>query len=126
MIRLSYCCFVGGFDSLKTIPSEGRSGGIAVLWRSVDIKVGIVDENRQYIHMQCAFHGSPPFFLSAVYAIPHSNLRSVLWSKMRTISGTISTPWVVYEDFNDILLSSERRGGARCNVNRLTWFNDKG
>ncbi|KAI9126004.1 hypothetical protein K1719_003422 [Acacia pycnantha] len=114
-----------GFDSMEIIPSEGHSGGMAMIWKSSSIKVQIIDTNRQFFHVECELPDRPPFLLTSVYAIPHSNLRSILWSKLKGMSASITLPWVVLGDFNDIMAASERIGGVRCNHQRLKWFAEK-
>lgn len=89
------------------------------MWRTSDLNVRIIDTDRQFIHMNCELNGKPPFLMTAIYAIPHSHLRSTLWDKLEIFSYTITIPWVVYGDFNDILAVDERRGGARSNLNRI-------
>ncbi|KAI9118107.1 hypothetical protein K1719_010439 [Acacia pycnantha] len=101
-----------GFDSMKAIPSEGRSGGIVMLWKSDEIKVSIEEENRQFIHSICEFKGKPSFALTTTYAIPHSDLRSILWTRLKSLASSISCPWLVYGDLNDIMSSDERCGGC--------------
>ncbi|KAI9127554.1 hypothetical protein K1719_000547 [Acacia pycnantha] len=102
-----------GFDSMKSIPSVGFFGGMVMLWRSSSINVSIIEENRQFFLVLCELPDHSRFLLTSVYAIPHSNLRSVLWSKLKGMAAAINQPWLVIGDFNDILTSSERSGGAR-------------
>ncbi|KAK4282132.1 hypothetical protein QN277_013544 [Acacia crassicarpa] len=114
-----------GFDSMEIIPSQGLSGGMAMLWKSNCIKVQLIDTDRQFFHARCELPDPLLFFLTPIYAIPHSNLRSILWSKLKVLSAAISLPWIVLGDFNDIMSASERVGGVRCNPQRLKWFSDR-
>ncbi|KAI9074024.1 hypothetical protein K1719_044024 [Acacia pycnantha] len=98
---------------------------MAMLWRSSLINVSIIEEDRQYFHIQCVLPDQSRFLLTSVYAIPHSNLRSVLWTKLKGMATSINIPWLVIGDFNDILASSERSGGVRSNSHRIKWFNDR-
>ncbi|KAI9072596.1 hypothetical protein K1719_045432 [Acacia pycnantha] len=63
-----------GYDSIRIVPSVGRSGGIAMAWDSTLLSLTIIEENRQLIHMQCSRANLPTFLLTAIYAVPHSNL----------------------------------------------------
>ncbi|KAK4258510.1 hypothetical protein QN277_004952 [Acacia crassicarpa] len=114
-----------GFDSCCVVPSEGRSGGLGVFWRTSEIGASVLAIERQLIHLECLIPGIPAFNLTAVYGIPHSNLREQLWNSLLNFSASITRPWVVYGDFNDILSSQERIGGVRCNHRRINWFNNQ-
>ncbi|KAI9121943.1 hypothetical protein K1719_006632 [Acacia pycnantha] len=114
-----------GYDSLKYVPSEGRSGGLVILWKSDSVKIDLFEISRQFIHVRCELPGREPFLLTSVYAIPHSNLRSALWSKLKGLSSSILEPRVIIGDFNDILASNERIGGSQSNLSRMWWFNDQ-
>ncbi|KAI9089336.1 hypothetical protein K1719_029615 [Acacia pycnantha] len=114
-----------GFDSIRIIPSVGRSGGLAVAWNSNRVTLSILEENRQFFHLQCKFPLSPEFFLTAIYAVPHSNLRAVLWDNLLRISNNTSSPWSVVGDFNDIQSVEERIGGRSVSLSRIRWFQDR-
>ncbi|KAI9111205.1 hypothetical protein K1719_017816 [Acacia pycnantha] len=114
-----------GFDEVRVIPSSGRSGGLAVAWDTSRIIINIIEEERQFFHLHCSSASSPAFFLTTVYAIPHSNLRSVLWENLQRLSQSISIPWSIIGDFNDILSSGERSGGRGSNSSRMKWFQDR-
>lgn len=114
-----------GYDNISCVPSEGRSGGLVVIWDSSQVLVSILHKDRQFIHALCVVPGIPNFLLSSVYALPHSDFRTILWSKLKQLADTIFMPWIVWGDFNDILLDNERVGGAGGNRSRMRWFRDK-
>ncbi|KAI9112215.1 hypothetical protein K1719_016738 [Acacia pycnantha] len=102
-----------GFDSVRVIPSIGRSGGLAIAWKSSSIVVTILEEHRQIFHLHCQSSASPLFFLTAVYVIPHSNLRSELWSNLLRISHGVT---LLGERVNDCGLVDMGSFGPR-----MTW-----
>ncbi|XP_028803541.1 uncharacterized protein LOC114758643 [Neltuma alba] len=104
-----------GFDTVKMIPSEGRSGGMVAAWNSSIVNVLVLEEDRQYFHLQCQFPNIPTFLFTAIYVIPHSNYRQLLWAKLYHFSQGMALRWIVCGDFNDILFPTERIGGVRCN-----------
>ncbi|KAI9122383.1 hypothetical protein K1719_007072 [Acacia pycnantha] len=114
-----------GFDSYRVIPSEDRSGGLAIIWKSFQVSINLLEENRQFFHLQCHFPRRPSFFLTAIYAIPHSNIRSVLWANILRLANGIPAPWCVLGDFNDIRQACECIGGRTINFSRLRWFQDR-
>ena len=114
-----------GFDSFRCIPNEGRSGGLAMIWKSSQVSITVVEEDRQFFHLECKFPQVPIFYLTAIYAVPHSNLRAVLWANIFRLAQGISSPWCVLGDFNDIRSASERVGGGRANTSRIRWFQER-
>ncbi|KAI9090687.1 hypothetical protein K1719_028540 [Acacia pycnantha] len=114
-----------GFDSVRAIPSFGRSGGLTIAWKSNVISISVVEESCQFFHLHCQSLVSPSFFVTAVYVIPHSNLRSELWNDLLRISQSMSDPWSIIGDFNDILTADERIGGRGGNPQRMKWFQDR-
>ncbi|KAI9099114.1 hypothetical protein K1719_024881 [Acacia pycnantha] len=114
-----------GFDSIRIIPSVVRSGGMALAWHFSRLTVNILEENRQFFRLECKSDKHPAFLLTTIYAIPHSNLRSVLWDHLIRVSSSITSPWCVLGDFNDIRTSSERIGGRNVNPVRLQWFQNR-
>ncbi|KAI9089339.1 hypothetical protein K1719_029618 [Acacia pycnantha] len=114
-----------GYDASSFVPSSGRSGGLVLLWKSNRVRVTIIDRDRQFIHTECEAQGKPPFLMTQVYTIPHSNLCSILWSKLKILASGISKPWVVLSDFNDIMATSEGIGGAHSNTTRISSVNNR-
>ncbi|KAI9080372.1 hypothetical protein K1719_037766 [Acacia pycnantha] len=108
-----------GYDEVQIVPSVGRSGGLAVAWISTKVTVTILEKNRQFFHLKCQFGQELPFILTSVYAIPHSDLRSVLWDNLLRLSCSVNLPWCVIGDFNDVLTSAERVGGRSGNFRRM-------
>lgn len=119
------CLSSVGYDSIRIIPSVGKSGRLAVTWVSSRVSVIILEENRQFFHLQCQIDQSSPFLLTVVYAIPHSNHREILWANIQRLSKQISSPWCVLGDFNDILSAGERIGGRGGNRRRMMWFHEQ-
>lgn len=66
-------------------PSEGRLGGIVLLWRSNYIRVSKLFVDRQYIHVHCDVPSQSSFLLTAIYTVPHSNLRLALCAKSKSL-----------------------------------------
>ncbi|KAI9127465.1 hypothetical protein K1719_002024 [Acacia pycnantha] len=108
-----------GFDSLQVIPSLGQSGGLAVGWNSSRISVSVLEEDRQFFHLQCQLPQSYPFFITVVYSLPYVRDNSVLWDSLLRLSRTIASPWSVIGDFNEILSGNERIGGRGGSASRM-------
>ncbi|KAI9106682.1 hypothetical protein K1719_022210 [Acacia pycnantha] len=114
-----------GIRCFQTYAKRRTIGRISDALENSVSRVEVVSEDRQYIHVKCAFPGRSEFMLTAVYAVPHSNLRSLLWAKMKQFADSILTPWMAIGDFNDILALDERVGASVRNLRRIAWFNDR-
>ncbi|KAI9111825.1 hypothetical protein K1719_017515 [Acacia pycnantha] len=71
-----------GFDGLSYVPSLGRSGGILAAWNSSFIEVDVINLDRQSIHLRCRFPNEGWFFVTALYAIPDTRHKQILWSTL--------------------------------------------
>ncbi|XP_061340239.1 uncharacterized protein LOC133286803 [Gastrolobium bilobum] len=49
---------------------------------------------------------------AAIYVSPSQNIRNNLWEDLRALSNSISGPWVLGGDFNEISYSHEKKGGT--------------
>ncbi|KAI9128823.1 hypothetical protein K1719_000306 [Acacia pycnantha] len=114
-----------GYDGLSFVPRVGRSGGLVAVWKSNLISINVLKTDRQFIHMSCKLRGIESFLLTVVYVVPYESLKFSLWQDLQRLADHISIPWVVMVDFNDILMSDERVGGADINLGRLRKFQDR-
>lgn len=94
------------------IDSQGHSGGIWCLWDESLWRVDIIDSSDQFVHLQVTWKGRISWFISVVYASPRLAPRQILWDDLRAIADNMEEPWVILGDFNSIMVSHERRGGA--------------
>ncbi|KAI9074143.1 hypothetical protein K1719_043914 [Acacia pycnantha] len=114
-----------GFDGLAMVPSIGRSGGIVAAWKSNQVGVVVLKCNRQFIHLRSVGSNNRPLLITEVYAIPDAHHKGILWEELRQFASTISEPWIVIGDFNDVAVSSERVGGLGGNATRMSLFADR-
>ncbi|KAI9073164.1 hypothetical protein K1719_044870 [Acacia pycnantha] len=114
-----------GFDGNAFIPSVGRSGGLCAAWKSDRVDVEVMISNRQYFHLRISIEGMPDLLLTAIYSVLTPSLKQALWSDLRSMADSISSPWIVVGDFNDIASADERVGGSIINDARLKIFKDR-
>nr|KYP71396.1 Retrovirus-related Pol polyprotein LINE-1 [Cajanus cajan] len=57
-------------------------------------------------------HGDNSWFLTFIYASPHSQFRVELWRKLRNLSSGMTDYWCLLGDFNVVLRDHERQGGS--------------
>ncbi|XP_065631679.1 uncharacterized protein LOC136068452 [Quercus suber] len=98
------------FDGCFTVPTEGRGGGLALLW-----KAGVnvwVDSFSKY-HIDSVIHGGSiqAWRLTGFYGEPGTSLRSEGWNMLRMLSSKPLLPWCCFGDFNELVEVHDKRGG---------------
>ena len=102
----------------------GFSRGIWLLWNeSTSFSVEILTHSDHSQHALVKVN-SPPltFVLTAVYASPNFAKHKIFWNYLENIAATISLPWVLLEDFNDMISEDETLGGLPLNKTRIAAF----
>ena len=93
------------------VPSQGGSGGIAMLWES-DLNVELKSYTRYHID---AVVTDPTFGfkwrITGFYGNPNTNWRRESWELLQFLNAQFQMPWVCMGDFNEILSCSKKWGG---------------
>lgn len=101
-----------GFSKSFRVEANGFVRGIWLFWDD-EVVVDILYFHIQFIHVRVGSSQSTKQFLfTFVYASLHAYIRRELWSILDNLSLSIEGLWILAEDFNYILASSERSGGA--------------
>ncbi|GMI94996.1 hypothetical protein HRI_003168900 [Hibiscus trionum] len=100
------CGFPNGID----VDAVGRRGGLSLGWKSscvvslrsysdrhIDI---IIEDDSEGLQWRC----------TGFYGAPEVHRRQEAWDLLRSLDNCPEIPWLVIGDFNEILLSSEKRG----------------
>ncbi|XP_074305021.1 uncharacterized protein LOC141639953, partial [Silene latifolia] len=86
-----------------------HSGGrIWVLWKDSHLKIDIIVKSAQYIHVKATTIEGCHFFVTFVYGYNKIEERVPLWNDL--MAWSITQPWVVLGDFNNVMYSNERIG----------------
>ncbi|KAL0012531.1 hypothetical protein SO802_007639 [Lithocarpus litseifolius] len=107
------------------VPSDGRSGGLALLWKEgtmVDFK------SSSNSHIDVVVRDSPssePWRATGFYGHPETNKRYISWHLLDSLSSQCNMPWVVMGDFNEILFSDEKLGGAEREAKQMVAFRER-
>ena len=93
-----------------SVPSDGQSGGLAILWHEgVDVRLRSVSNS----HMDVIVNGEGGVFswkATGFYSHPDVRKRHISWELLRTLKNQSTLPWVVLGDFNEIVHPKEKLG----------------
>ncbi|KAA3481745.1 reverse transcriptase [Gossypium australe] len=106
------------------VEAEGFSGGIWLFWDTDAIQVSILHSHAQFIHAKIKQANELEWLFTVVYASPNRKKWGELWNELRVIADGIDLPWLLAGDFNSIVLSNEKNGGAPFDHNSTAPFRD--
>ncbi|XP_074266876.1 uncharacterized protein LOC141590167 [Silene latifolia] len=93
------------------VDSVGRSGGLSFWWKK---EVDCVFQSSSVHHMDFLVRGAEgEWRITGFYGWPVVSDRHLSWELLRILSRQSSLPWVCIGDFNEILFSTEMKGGSR-------------
>ncbi|XP_074293516.1 uncharacterized protein LOC141620581 [Silene latifolia] len=99
--------------SICTNSSLHHGGRIWLLWDPSLYDVTVLDIQVQCIHSEVLDKARRNrFWFTVIYGLNKLAEREPLWDSIRTYYGRITGPWMVGGDFNAIMASNERIGGA--------------
>lgn len=102
---------------------EGFDGGICLSWEESILSVDVLFSSSQMVHAFVQKPGSDNFLLKILYDSPILENQRRLWSLLENLDRSLNLPWVVMGDFNDVLNSSQKRGGLAPSIGRCMSLN---
>ena len=113
------------FDGAIHTNMIGLSGGLWLLWNDDKVVVEALAKTEQEIHVEVKVRASNlSWILSAVYASPRTEERSLLWSNLAKVAELHNKPWIMAGDFNEPLIEEDKFGGRGVSINRFLAFKD--
>ena len=111
-----------GLQNGIIIPSEGRNGGLALLWeRELDVELKSYTRN----HIDAIVTDSKlslKWRMTGFYGNPDTNHRKESWNLLHFLNSQFQMPWVCLGDFNEILYASEKSGGPERSQQQMDGF----
>lgn len=89
-----------GFDFCFSVDRVGRSGGLAILWKS-NFTCEVLTYSRNHIDVAVLEDNVHAWRMSCFYGYPERERRRDSWNLIRRLSGLGSLPWMIMGDFND-------------------------
>ncbi|KAK8302591.1 hypothetical protein V6Z12_D04G097400 [Gossypium hirsutum] len=118
--RIQSRCRMGG---CLTVSSEGKSGGLAMMWRE-DVDVTIQTYSKFHIDSLIKLDNGEVIRFTGSYGHPNPNLRHHAWDMLKKVKDKVNEGWIVGGDFNVILNNSEKERGCRKPTNMMDDFWD--
>jgi exonuclease III len=101
--------YVLGFNFSFSVDRIGRSGGLAMFWRS-SLNCQLLDYSQNHISVEVIDTDRGNWRLTGYYGYPNGGRRRASWDFLRTLSQQSPLPWCIFGDFNDIMDAQEKRG----------------
>ena len=112
-----------GFTNGLVIPSHGRSGGLALLWRK-EINVDVQSFSDRHIDAIVTEDRGFKWRITGFYGNLEVHRRKEPWDLSKVLSKKFQLPWLCFRDFNEIALSSEKMGRARRSQRQMDDFRE--
>ncbi|KAF7825238.1 ribonuclease H [Senna tora] len=116
------------FDGLITVPCRGRgksrAGGLALLWKQeVTIDLQSFSLNHIDVHIKDDSRDLTWRF-TGFYGFPDEAYKKLSWKLLQDLNNASNLPWLCSGDFNEIILESEKKGGAPKNFRCMMEFRE--
>ncbi|KAI8028051.1 hypothetical protein LOK49_LG02G03698 [Camellia lanceoleosa] len=110
-----------GYTASTIVDPVGRVGGIWLLWNPTQVSVNAFVANQQEIQATVHRKDYEDWVLAAVYASPNPRIRQALWEDLEDTAGSMSKPWLLAGDFNEIGGQNERRSFSQNTHQSRNW-----
>ncbi|MCI05437.1 endonuclease/exonuclease/phosphatase family protein, partial [Trifolium medium] len=97
------------YDSCFSIDVEGRSGGLAVMWKD-HVRCRVLNYSRNFINLIVEDDVNGEWRLTCYYGYPERSRRRMAWNLLRELRNMSPLPWCVIGDFNDLLSQDDKKG----------------
>ncbi|TYH01220.1 hypothetical protein ES288_A09G040300v1 [Gossypium darwinii] len=99
-------------NSFQPVSSEGKSGGLALLWRK-GMNVVVQSYSKYHIDSVVSMNDEETLRFTGFYGQTNPSLRQQAWDMLRRVQSMVNEAWIVGGDFKAILNNSEKEGGRR-------------
>lgn len=101
-----------GYSKLAAIEARGHSGGLWILTQfGSNISFSIIDISPYAVTFKLSL-GGRSWVCIGLYARPISANRPAIWNYFCNLNSSISAPWLIIGDFNEIVFPCEQKGGT--------------
>ncbi|XP_073357687.1 uncharacterized protein [Aegilops tauschii subsp. strangulata] len=111
-------------DEMLVAPClDGRKGGLLLVWKK-EVRIYSRTTTLDFIDVSVENANGDMWRLTGIYGEPNWNCKHRTYQLIRDLHAQSRLPWLVIGDFNEILYSDEKEGGAPRNQSCLQAFQD--
>ncbi|KAK8359329.1 hypothetical protein V6Z12_A04G087900 [Gossypium hirsutum] len=103
-------------EGCMAINSEGKSGGIPLIWKE-GVKVDVQNFSNHHIDSLVTVDENEVIRFTGFYGQVDPNLRSQSWDMLRRVKRTVKEGWIVGGNFNAIINNIEKERGVESREN---------
>lgn len=92
------------------VEAQGHSGGLVLLWKN-EGGCTVINSSTHYIDFEVENAQVGRWRYTGFYGCPERGRRRESWNMIRYLAAQSNLPWCVIGDFNDLILSDEKKGG---------------
>ena len=112
-----------GFDFCFCFSSNGNSEGMGLWWN--DINVSLVSYSTHHIMFEVEeANGLNKWFACGVYGWANHAQKHKTWDLIHSLRNSVHVPCIFFDDFNEILCSAEKLGGAAISERDMKAFRE--
>ncbi|KAM1988163.1 hypothetical protein ACFX15_035332 [Malus domestica] len=101
-----------GFQNSVTMASNGRLGGLCLLWRE-EVELVVRSSFPNHIDAECRVGRASAWWrFTGFYGYPNIAEHHLSWTLLAMLSQQCSLPWLCVGDFNEVLSALEQLGGT--------------
>uniref|UniRef100_A0A803PVR0 Reverse transcriptase domain-containing protein n=1 Tax=Cannabis sativa TaxID=3483 RepID=A0A803PVR0_CANSA len=111
------------FEGLINVDVDGRSGGIALLWKVKD-DVQLLGYSNNYIDVSIRDEDKGVWRLTGCYGEPNRNFRHRTWNLLKSLTTQYDHPWCIISDLNNVVSQEDKKGGNPYPTWLIDGFNE--
>ncbi|KAK8997934.1 hypothetical protein V6N11_012470 [Hibiscus sabdariffa] len=108
-------------DNAFYVEPDGVAGGLA-LWWSSNVKLSILEEDKNFIDTSISIQGEEDWFGTFIYAPPYAEKKQEFWEKLASLRKESNLKWCIMGDSNTVTLPTDKCGGLPFDHNSAEWY----
>lgn len=101
---------------------NNNSGRIWIGWNPLEVTIAVLHSSPQSVFLDVSTSRNFNFILTFVYGFNDPRQRLSLWNELEAFDDFNNRPWMIMRDFNSILYSDEKVGGAAVTSSQMVDF----